>query len=76
MARVKLHNAGFRALRKSPEVRRLVQEIAEEMAADAGSGVAALETKNPRNRARFAVVGPARKQDAILRALGSRMGRS
>ena len=76
MARVKLNMAGFRALRTSPEVRRFVHEQAERLAAAAGPGVEAVQTENPRNRARSAIVGPARKQDAMLRALGSRMGRS
>lgn len=75
-SRVKLNMAGFRQLRTSPAVRKFVQEQAEKLADAAGSGVEAVETESPRNRARSAIVGPHRKQDAMLRALGSRMGRS
>jgi hypothetical protein len=75
VAKVVLHNAGFRALRTRKDVDDLVFAEAEKLADAAGSGVEAVQTENPRNRARSAIVGPARKQDAMLRALGSR-GRS
>ncbi len=74
-ATVKLNNAGFRALRTSDAARRLVMQHAERIARAAGRGVEAVETEEPRNRARAAVVGPARKSEDMLRALGSRMGR-
>lgn len=75
MARVVLHNKGFRELRTSEPVRRYVQEVAESVSAAAGEPTEALETEAPRNRARSAVIGPRFKSEDMLRALGSRIGR-
>jgi hypothetical protein len=72
--RVELNNAGFRALRTDPKVRAFVHEQAERLAKKAGRGVEAVETSSPRNRARSAIVGSSRHQDAMLRALGGSLG--
>ena len=71
---VKLNLAGFRALRTDEKIREFVQQQAEKVAQAAGPECEALETEDPRNRARSAVVGPKYKSDDMLRALGSQMG--
>ena len=53
--KIKLSNAGFRELRKSPAVRAEILRRAEAVAAAAGDGFRAVESA-PRNRARAAVV--------------------
>ena len=72
---VKLNLKGFRQLRTDPAVRKFVHEQAEKVARSAGEPCEAVDTEVPRNRARSAVVGPKRKSEAMLRALGSQMGR-
>lgn len=71
MARVKLNNAGFRALRTDPKVMADLDRRAKRVAAAAGGEVG--DAEDPRNRGRRAVFKSGDGND-LLRALDAGRG--
>lgn len=72
MAKVKLNNAGFRALRTDPKVVADLKRRADRVAAASGGEVGDAQT--PRNRARFAVFKTGGDGNDLLRGLQAGRG--